>query len=183
MARVAGPASPGIEGTPRQPAAADIRAGAVTAESLSVDALTGKHLVGGRIDGAIVTGSTVRTGADGNRVVVIPTPPAPLQQALSALLHSASDLEKAPGALRANTKSDGTAFPTVELTTPAVQIDRWNLTDTSTLHLRSPQLNERGGPLLPDRLHRPRSFLMALVGRGGPSSELGTRRAWCGDKN
>ncbi|MFH9426259.1 hypothetical protein [Streptomyces sp. NPDC017529] len=145
LAGVAGPASSAVEGTPRQAAAADIQAGAVTAESLAADAITGKHIVGGHIDGAIVTGSTVRTGADGNRVVVTPTPPAPLEQIPSVLLHSASGLEKAPGALRANTKSDGTAFPTVELTAPAVQIDRWNLPDTSALHLRSPQLHERGG--------------------------------------
>ncbi|MEU7235905.1 hypothetical protein [Streptomyces chrestomyceticus] len=145
LAGVAGAATTAVEATPRQAAAADIQAGAVTAESLAADAITGKHIVGGHIDGAIVTGSTVRTGATGNRVVVTPTPPAPLDQIPSVLLHSASDLEKAPGALRANTKSDGTAFPTVELTAPAVQIDRWNLPDTSALHLRSPQLHERGG--------------------------------------
>lgn len=145
LAGVAGPASTAVEGTPRQAAAADIQAGAVTAQSLAADAITGKRIVGGHIDGAIVTGSTVRTGADGNRVVVTPTPPAPLEQIPSVLLHSASDLEKAPGALRANTKSDGTAFPTVELTAPAVQIDRWNRPDTSALQLRSPQLHERGG--------------------------------------
>ncbi|MFK8848397.1 hypothetical protein [Streptomyces sp. Ac-502] len=145
LAGVAGPATTAVEGTPRQAAAADIQAGAVTAESLAADAITGKHIVGGRIDGAIVTGSTVRTGATGSRIVVTPTPPAPLEQIPSVLLHSASDLEKAPGALRASTKSDGTSYPTVELTAPAVQIDRWNLPDTSALHLHSPQLHEHGG--------------------------------------
>ncbi|KAA6215011.1 hypothetical protein CP973_39085 [Streptomyces albofaciens JCM 4342] len=145
LAGVAGPASVAIEGTPRKAAAADIQAGAVTAETLAADAITSKHIVGGKIDGALVTGSTVRTGASGNRIVVTPTPPAPLEQIPSVLLHSASDLEKAPGTLRASTKADGTAFPTVELTAPAVQTDWWNLPDTSALQLRSPQLNERDG--------------------------------------
>ncbi|SHN08371.1 hypothetical protein [Streptomyces yunnanensis] len=145
LSGTAGPASAAVAGTPRRAAAADLQAGAVTADTLAADAISGKHITGGTIDGAIVTGATVRTAATGNRVVVTPAPPTPLEAIPSVLLYSDSDLEKVPGTLKASVNADGTALPYAALTAPAVQIDRWNLPDASSLSLLSPQLGVRGG--------------------------------------
>ncbi|MEK2479539.1 hypothetical protein [Streptomyces noursei] len=140
-----GHASATMAGTPRRAAAADLQAGAVTADTLAADAISGKRITGGTIDGAILTGSTVRTAETGNRVVVTPQPPSPLEAIPSVLLYSDSDLEKAPGTLKASVNADGTALPYAALTAPAVQIDRWNLPDASSLSLFSPQFGVRGG--------------------------------------
>ncbi|MGG2460542.1 hypothetical protein ACO0M4_12085 [Streptomyces sp. RGM 3693] len=145
LSGAAGRPTTAVAGTPRQAAAADLQAGAVTADTLAADAISGKHITGGTIDGAIVTGSTVRTAASGNRVVVTPAPPAPLESIPSVLLYSDSVLEKVPGTLKASVNADGTALPYAALTAPAVQIDRWNLPDASSLSLLSPQLGVRGG--------------------------------------
>ncbi|MFF4606094.1 hypothetical protein ACFY12_25555 [Streptomyces sp. NPDC001339] len=145
LSGAAGPASTAVAGTPRRAAAADLQAGAVTADTLAADAISGKHITGGTINGAIVTGSTVRTAASGNRVVVTPEPPAPLEAIPSILLYSDSDMEKAPGTLKASVNTDATALPYAALTAPAVQIDRWHLPDASSLSLLSPQLGVRGG--------------------------------------
>ncbi|MEU9120047.1 hypothetical protein AB0C96_09325 [Streptomyces sp. NPDC048506] len=145
LAGASGPASDAAVGTPRRAASADLQAGSITADALAADAISGKHITGGTIDGAVVTGSTVRTAESGSRVVVTPQPPAPLEAIPSVLLYSASGMEKAPGTLKASVNADGTAFPYAALTAPAVQIDRWNLPDTSQLSLLSPQLGVRGG--------------------------------------
>ncbi|MEV0370615.1 hypothetical protein AB0I10_12405 [Streptomyces sp. NPDC050636] len=145
LAGVAGSASDAVAGTPRRAGTKDLQAGSVTADSIAADAISGKHITGGTIDGAVVTGSTVRTGASGSRVVVTPNPPAPMEQIPSLLLHSASDLEQAPGSLRANIRTDGKAYPALELTAPAVQLDRWERPDIAQLTLLSPQLDVQGG--------------------------------------
>ncbi|TJZ49467.1 hypothetical protein FCH28_24465 [Streptomyces piniterrae] len=141
---VAGSASDAVAGTPRRAGTTDLQAGSVTADSLAADAISGKHITGGTIDGAIVTGSTLRTGTSGSRVIVTPNPPAPMEQIPSLLLHSASDMEQAPGSLRANIRTDGKAYPALELTAPAVQLDRWERPDIAQLTLLSPQLDVQG---------------------------------------
>ncbi|MFD8516609.1 hypothetical protein ACFV27_37395 [Streptomyces antimycoticus] len=61
----AGPATAGVAGTPRQAGAADIVAGAITADKLDAAAITGKTITGGT-----VTGATIQTAASGARVTL-----------------------------------------------------------------------------------------------------------------
>jgi hypothetical protein len=76
-AGVAGPASNPVAGTPRKADTEDLVVGAITADLISVDALTGKTITGGVINGAEVhsndgAGATVDI-ADGMVVATAPT--------------------------------------------------------------------------------------------------------------
>lgn len=64
-AGVAGPASAAVAGTPRKADTEDLVVGAITADLIAVDALTGKTITGG-----LITGSEIQTADTGERITI-----------------------------------------------------------------------------------------------------------------
>lgn len=135
-AGVAGPPSTSVEGTPRRAAAADLQAGAVTADSIAADALTGKTITGGTISGAVVTGGRLQTADDGNRVEVAPDGDI----GGVVRLYSGSEAETRPGELAAGVVTwKEINQPYLRLSAPRYRFD------TAELQLISPVRDQVGG--------------------------------------
>ncbi|PVC80602.1 hypothetical protein DBP19_36300 [Streptomyces sp. CS090A] len=124
-----------------------LAAGSVDATALKADAITGKTITGGTITGAdiiggTVTGGTLRTGTVNERVVITPTPAAPLVQRASVLLYSGAADEIGPGVLNSGVTS---SVPSVILASPCVATDSASAQVRSTLALIPPKPGSYGG--------------------------------------
>ncbi|WP_392838600.1 hypothetical protein [Streptomyces sp. LN500] len=118
-----------------------LAAGSVDATALKADAITGKVITGGTINGtdingAVVTGGTVQTGATGERVVLTPTPPAPLLPRATVLMYSGTADEIGPGLLNSGVLA---SQPNTAVTSPCTAVDSLSQQLRSNLTLRSPK--------------------------------------------
>ncbi|MER6131910.1 hypothetical protein [Streptomyces sp. NPDC001815] len=131
--------------------ATHIKAGAITADKLDAEAINGK----------VVTGATVRTAADGRRIVLNPFSDA--QPALEIFSGSAS--ETSPGRMRASVINTGTwVQPEVVLESPLVASSRADVT------LRSPELDGTGLVRL-EPSDQADGHAHATVENGGPNDD------------
>lgn len=126
-------------------------AGSVDATALKADAITGKTITGGTINGtdingATVTGGTVQTAATGVRVVLTPTPPAPLVQRPSMLLYSGAADELGPGVVNSGLLSG--VQPNTVVASPSSGVDSGGTQVRANLTLNSPKPGTRIGQFL-----------------------------------
>lgn len=131
-----------VAGTPRKADTPDIVAGAITADLIDVDALNGRT----------ITGSTIRTSASGQRVVLAPQAPDPSPGAsqtdtvAAVEVHSGAAAQVTPGALIADVDNTAQAYPYTGLHSPSLKRDgSYGFPITSWLQLLGPQLGVRGG--------------------------------------
>ncbi|MEU0833382.1 hypothetical protein, partial [Streptomyces sp. NPDC005969] len=122
-------------------------AGSVDATALKADAITGKTITGGTINGtdiigATVTGGVVRTGSTGERVVITPTPPAPLAPRATVLLYSGATDELGPGLINSGVLA---SQPNTVIASPATAVDALGGQLWSHLTLSSPKPGTRSG--------------------------------------
>lgn len=129
--------------------AALLAVGSVDATALKADAITGKTITGGTINGtdingATITGGTVQTGTTGVRVVLTPTPPAPLVQRPTMLLYSGATDEISPGVFNSGVIS-GSGQPNAVVSSPATAVNSLGAPLRSQLTLNSPNPGTRVG--------------------------------------
>lgn len=136
---VAGLATAGVAGTPRQAEAADIVAGAITADLIAVDALTGKTITGGTINGTTITGGVLQTNTSGSRVVVTPSPPAGVATRPSALWYSGVTGEVYPAVINSGPSSLDSSQATTNLAAPITSQDSSSNYTYSAISLSSPR--------------------------------------------
>jgi hypothetical protein len=127
--------------------AGKLEAGSVDATALKADAITGKVITGGTINGtdingATITGGTMQTGTTGPRVVITPTPPAPLVQRATALLYSGATDEIGPGLINSGVLS---SQPNTVVSSPSTAVDSLGLPVRSNLVLSAPNPGTRKG--------------------------------------
>ncbi|MFB7312991.1 hypothetical protein [Streptomyces sp. NPDC056192] len=130
--------------------AVKLAAGSVDATALKADAITGKVITGGTINGtdingATVTGGVVRTGSTGERVVITPTPPAPMVQRATVLMYSGAADEIGPGLMNSGVLS---SRPNTVVASPATAVDSLGTPVRSTLSLSSPNPGTRKGQFI-----------------------------------
>jgi hypothetical protein len=131
--------------------AVKLAAGSVDATALKADAITGKTITGGTItgtdiNGGTVTGGTVQTASTGVRVVLTPTPPAPLVARPSMLLYSGATDELGPGIV--NSGLPGSGQPNTVISSPSTGVDSLSAQVRSRLTLNSPKPGTRAGQFL-----------------------------------
>jgi hypothetical protein len=129
--------------------AVKLAAGSVDATALKADAITGKTITGGTINGTdinggTITGGTVQTAATGVRVVLTPTPPAPLVQRPTMLLYSGATDEISPGVFNSGVIS-GSGQPNAVVSSPATATNSLGFPLRSQLTLNSPNPGTRVG--------------------------------------
>jgi hypothetical protein len=131
--------------------AVKLAAGSVDATALKADAITGKTITGGTINGTdinggTITGGTVQTAATGVRVVLTPTPPAPLVQRPTMLLYSGATDELGPGLINSGLLSG--VHPNTVVASPSSGVDNLGTQVRSNLTLNSPKPGTRIGQFL-----------------------------------